>query len=252
MALKRKLTKAEFEALETSLKTYYKLDGETATLDAEDDEDIGALRRAKDRETQAAKEAKENAKKLKADLDDLSTRLAELGDVDAKKRGDIETLEKSYKGKMTAMEEAHKVQVGALDSYLKETLVDRAALDLATKLSTAPKLLLPHIKTRLTVDRTGDRPKTVVLDAEGKISALTIEDLEKEVVANKEFASILIGTKASGSGASNSGRDRSSGTRSTTSSVDNPLTADLTKLSGADLAATVKARIEAKRGAQQN
>lgn len=74
-------------------------------------------------------------------------------------------------------------------------------MEIAAKISTAPAVILPHIKSRLSADLEGDKPRTVVLDENGQPSALTIEELSKEFIENKDFSSIIIASKASGSGA---------------------------------------------------
>ena len=52
MALKKKLTKAEYEKLSEHIKAEYIEDGDGFRLDIDGDEDTGALKRAKDREAQ--------------------------------------------------------------------------------------------------------------------------------------------------------------------------------------------------------
>ena len=52
MALKRKITKADYDKLAADLKTEYVADGDdNYRLDLDGEEDTGALKRAKDRET---------------------------------------------------------------------------------------------------------------------------------------------------------------------------------------------------------
>ena len=77
---------------------------------------------------------------------------------------------------------------------------------MAAEISTSPSLLLPHIKARLQADLDGDAPATKVLDRDGKPSAMTVADLSKEFVDNKDFAAIIRATKASGGGATNDGQ----------------------------------------------
>lgn len=189
MALKKKLTKAEYEKLADALKSEYAEKDGGYVLDLEDDD---ALFRAKEHEKEARKAAEAENRELKA-------KLAEMGDVDAKKRGDIETLEKSWQKKLGDRETELTSQIAKRDAYLRNTLVDAKANELAAKISTSPKLLVPHIKARLVADLDGDTPSTKVLDAAGQISALNLEDLEKEFIANPEFGAIIIGSKASGS-----------------------------------------------------
>jgi hypothetical protein len=88
-----------------------------------------------------------------------------------------------------------------LTGFVDKTLKDSVALSLATKISTAPALLTPKIAERLSVDMSGDEPKTVILGKDGKPDPeMTIEKLQQEVVANPEYKAIIIASKASGAG----------------------------------------------------
>lgn len=201
MALKSKLTKAEFDALPEALKEFYKkADGKEEYL--LDSEDAAELRRAKDREAQARQEAEELAAKEKKRADDAEAKLNEEIDGGARKRKDIDALEKSWQGKLDKEKADAQKKIDARDAIIRRELGDNVALGLATKISTKPNLILPHIKSRITVDFDGDEPKTRILDKDGKPSALTVEDLQKEFVANADFADIIIASQASGSGAS--------------------------------------------------
>lgn len=191
MALKKKLSKADYEKLADHLKPEYVEKNGDYHLDL-DDEESGALLRAKDREKELRKEAEAKAKELEA-------RLAEIEGTDARKRGDIETLEKSWKSKLAETEKALLEKLGKKDNYLKSTLVDNVAQQLASKISTSPALIIPHIKARLAADLDGEVPSTKVLDKDGKLSALSLDDLQNEFVTNPDFGAIIIGSKASGS-----------------------------------------------------
>lgn len=192
MALKKKITKAEFEKLADHFKSEYIEDGDGYRLDVAGEEDTGALKRAKDRESQLRKEAEQRAK-------EAEEKLASLEGDDARKKGDIATLEKAWQKKIEDAELAAKTKIDKLSDYTKKSLVDTVALSIASKISTSPALLLPHIKQRLQADLDGEEPKTVVLDKTGKPSALTAEDLANEFVANKEFSAIITASKGSGS-----------------------------------------------------
>jgi hypothetical protein len=190
--LKRKIDKATYTELSDARKELYEEKDGSYVLRVEDD-DNGELKRAKDREVQARKDAEKKARELQEKLDEISG-------VDAKKRGDIETLEKSWKEKLTQAETEATAKINKLKDSLQRTLVDKTAEGIATKLSTVPGLMSRAIRERLTVDFDADQPSLRILDQNGKPSALTLDDLEKEIVANKDYASILIGSKASGSG----------------------------------------------------
>ena len=194
--MKRKIDKAAFDALSDAIKALYKEKDGMYVLDLEDGEDDAAeLKRAKDREVQARKEAEKKLKELQDKLDEGST-------LDAKKKGDIETLEKSWKEKLEKRESELLAKIKTKDAFIQKTLVDSVASSMSSKLAgDKAHLLSLHIKQRLVADVEGDVPTTKVLDANGNVSALTIADLEKEFVANKDFSAILVGNKANGSGA---------------------------------------------------
>jgi hypothetical protein len=254
MAIKRKLTKAEYDALSESNKALYKVDPKKAEqyivdLDGDDEpnDDAAALKRAKDRETENARLLREENAALKAEKAAKEKELAELGDVDAKKRGDIETLTKSWQKKLEATQAEGAAKLGKRDTFLTKTLRDNVALQLANDISTAPKLLLPHIAARLSVDLDGDEPRTVILDGDGKVSALNIDDLRKEFLANKDFASILTGSKGSGSGAAKPPVVKPGGAGAVDPNQKPPL---LTSMQPKDLAAEVAARKAARMASQ--
>lgn len=191
MALKKKLSKADFEKLPDHFKSEYVEKDGNYVLDL-DDEESGALLRAKDREKELRKAAELEAKELRE-------KLAGFEEGDARKRGDITTLEKSWQSKLDETVKGLTEKLSKKDSYLKNNLVDSVALQIASKISTSPALLVPHIKARLAADLDGDTPSTKVLDAKGQLSALTIEELQNEFVTNPDFGAIIIGSKATGS-----------------------------------------------------
>ena len=71
MALKKKLTKAEYEKLSEHIKAEYIEDGDGFRLDIDGDEDTGALKRAKDREAQLRREAETKLREAQEQLDAL-------------------------------------------------------------------------------------------------------------------------------------------------------------------------------------
>ena len=207
MALKRKITGDEFNKLGALLKTEYKENPDEAgsyLLEVEGDEDSGALKRAKDHE----KEQRKSAEKKVKDLTDQLTELTEERDgllKGAIPKGDVEKLENSYKKKHADREAELGTQINGLTAQLQTILVDNVAQQMASELSTAPVLLLPHIRSRLKAEVVEGKFVTRVVDAEGKPSALTLADLKKDFACNKDYAAIITGSKASGGGAGGSG-----------------------------------------------
>ena len=198
MALKKKITKDAYAKLSDALKAEYIEDGDEYKLDVEGEEDVGKLKRAKDREVEARKEATKRAEEAEA-------KLAEIEGNDARKRGDIATIEKSWKEKLDTANAASQDKINKLTAHTTKTLVDNVAMSIASQISTSPTLILPHIRARLTADFDGDEPKTRVLDKDGKPSALTTDELSAEMRANPDFAAIIRASKASGGAGGNNG-----------------------------------------------
>lgn len=240
MALKRVIDKEAFDKLPADIKAeYVEKDGKyhlDVDGDAPDNDDAGALRRAKDREVQARKDAEKRAR-------EAEKKLAELDESDARKRGDIEALEKSWKEKNEATIADYDAKLKGKDAFISRQLVDTVASTIAAEISTSPALIMPHIKSRLTADLEGDEPATKVLGADGKPSAMSVEDLKKEFVDNKDFASIIRANKASGGGAPDKGQRTRLGGATQTETGDKPTS--LAALPAKDLAAQLKAAKEA-------
>lgn len=228
MALKKKLSKEEHAKLSKDIQAEYIEDGEGFRLDVDGEEDTGALKRAKDREAQLRRDA-EKAKK------ELEGRLAEIEGDDARKKGDIATLEKSWQKKIDDMKGNYEGKLEKLTGHTTKNLVDNVAFQLANDLSkSSPKVLLPHIRSRLQADFEGDEPKTRILDRDGKPSAMTLEELKAEFVADKDFSGIITASKASGG----AGKPSQNGGGAPTNFNDKP--ADLSKMNPTELAAHLK------------
>ena len=228
MALKKKLTKAEYEKLSEHIKAEYIEDGDGFRLDIDGDEDTGALKRAKDREAQLRRDAEAKLREAQEELDRIN------GD-DARKKGDIATLEKSWQKKLDDTKAEYEGKVSKLTTHTTKTLVDNVATQIATKISNAPALLLPHVKSRLQADFEGDSPVTRVLDKDGKPSAMTVEELAAEFVANKDFSAIITASKASGG----AGKPSNQNGGGAPNQSDKP--ADLASMNPAQLAEHIKA-----------
>jgi hypothetical protein len=125
----------------------------------------------------------------------------------AAKKGDIEALRKSADERVaTAIadtEKKFKPTVEKQSGTIRRLLVDNVATAMAARigLKGSEALLIPHITNRLAVEERDGEFVTVIRDANGKASALSVADLEKEFVGNTAFAPVIAGSKASGSGA---------------------------------------------------
>lgn len=151
---------------------------------------VDELLAEKKAEQQKRKEAEEQARKE--------------AEENARKNGNIEALEKSWGEKFTARETELLNEKQALEAQVYKLTVGSKATELAAKLAVpgSDSVLLPHISNRLQVETVDGEIKIRVLDLQGKPSALSIEDLEKEFRANEAFKPLIRASNASGSGAS--------------------------------------------------
>lgn len=213
MALKRKLTKAEYDALNAVLKAEYKADGDNFVLDADD---ATELQRARDRE--AAEVVRLKAEKVETDrkLAEAEAKLADDATVTARKAGDIKTLEDSWKTKLDKANKDNTEKIDKLTNSLQATLVDGVAQAMAAELAgDGHELLTPIIRMRLTADLSGDKPLTRVLDRDGKPAAMSVEELKNEIKNDKKYATVVIGSRASGSSATGTGKNGGSAAATT-------------------------------------
>lgn len=181
MKLKYLLNATAYAALDDGHKEFYiagDKDGEyVLSIDGlPAPEDTGPLKRA----LQAEKDAHKETKRV---LGEANDKIATFPDVEKLKSD-------------------HAAETGKLKTFADKTLKDSVATGIASKISTAPGLLSPKIAERISVDMTGDEPKTVFLDKDGKPDpSLTVEKLSEEFVANPDYKAIIIASKASGGGA---------------------------------------------------
>lgn len=124
----------------------------------------------------------------------------------AKKSGDTEALEKSWSEKLSARESELQAQIDELSGTVTNLTSGQTATKLASEIALqgSADVLLPHIQGRLKTEYKDGQARTVVLDKDGKPSALTVDELKAEFQNNPAFAPLIVGSKATGGGA-NSG-----------------------------------------------
>lgn len=201
--MKIRITKEEHDKLSDDLKKEFveKDGGFDLKLEDEDGSDLGSLRSAKDWEKKRRQEAEKKVKDLEKANDELETKIHELETGSGSLAKDKEELEKKYKERSDR--EIAKVQkeIDRRDAELRRLTVESTASEIASRISTVPKAMERMLRDRLDVEWDGDRLEVRVLDADGKPSAITVAELEKEFISNKEFSGIIKGSQASGSGA---------------------------------------------------
>lgn len=197
MKLKRKISQSELEQLTKEVQELYTKVGDEFVLDLDDTafETLKAEKASLKKELDDYK-AEEEERIRKAE--ERAKKKAEEAYEKAKGDKDVEAIEKSWTDKYSKLETEFKGLQEKHNGYVTKSLVDSAVTSMANEISTHPNLISPHIRSRLGVDLTGDSPKLVVLDENGQRSALTVDELKKSFVDNKEFSAIIKATSANG------------------------------------------------------
>ena len=100
-------------------------------------------------------------------------------------------LNTSWQQKYSTLESDYKGQLDGVLGQMKQIKVDEVAMRLAAELSEYPEAILPHVRTRLGMDRMEDGSfKTTVL-TDGKMSALTLDELKKEFATSPTLKPLI-------------------------------------------------------------
>ena len=199
--LKLKIDKAAHAALPAHFQSEYKADGDNFVLDTDVPfEDTTTLKNALKAEKEHRKTATEKVTALETSIAGLTEERDTLA-ARAQKPSD---LEKSWSEKLAKREKELTAEIDKRTARLRTLLVDNVAQQMAAEISVSPELMLPHILKRLTIEEQDGNMITRVLDAEGKASALSANELKAELLANKTYAPIIKASEASGGGAQGS------------------------------------------------
>lgn len=171
-------------------------------------EDITGLKSKVD---ELLREKKEEASRRKQAEDEAEAAKQKAAEEAARKSGDVAALEKSWLEKLSKREKELLTQIDGLTGNINNMLVDNVAATLASEigLDGSAQILVPHIKSRLAAEQRDGKFVTVVRDANGALSAASLDDLKAEFASNAVFAPVLKGSKASGGGATGGSRNTS-------------------------------------------
>lgn len=130
----------------------------------------------------------------------------------ARKSGDVEAIENSWKEKLDKANTEAATTISGLQSVIQDVTIGAAATTMASELALdgSANVLKPHISDRLKMEMRDGVPHITVLK-DGKPSALTLNDLREEISNDAGFAPILKGSSASGSGGAGQGNKTHTG-----------------------------------------
>ena len=119
----------------------------------------------------------------------------------ARKSGDVSALDKSWQEKYAKAEAEYGAKLTAAQQQLQTVLVDnvaqKAAMDIAVDAECA-ELLADKLRGSLGLAEVDGKMQTVVFDADGKRSALTVDELKKQLIA--KYPRLVKGNPAGGAG----------------------------------------------------
>jgi len=193
------------EGLDEGIKALYvkKADGKFH-LDVEDD-DGGALMRAKEHEVGLRKIAERELSEVQVKLTAAEARAAALVASQGSSVQEVRTsLEAEWRAKVQASEDKGAREKSALEKTIQKVFVDQVASGLAASIALdegSAELLSNVMRRRLTVEIIDGEPMTRVLSADGRPSAMTPDELKAEYFTNKKYAAIMRATDSSGGGA---------------------------------------------------
>lgn len=124
----------------------------------------------------------------------------------AKKSGDVEALERSWTEKLSNREKELSSELEQYKNTINGLTSGSTAKSIASELAAVVNgvSMAPHLERdlqgRLRTEYREGKPVTVVLDRDGKPSAMSIDELKTEYSTNPQFAPLIVGSKATGAG----------------------------------------------------
>lgn len=204
MTLALTLDAEKHSALDSALQPFYvKQDDGNYRLDADIPDSSGLKAKAEELlgETKRERELRKAAEDRLAALE--AERQQALED-NARAKGDVDSLTKSHEERIAKINEQSGSEISALRKQIYELTVGQTASSISNELAIKGSAIaiLPHVQSRLSLDTDNEgNQKLWVLDANGKKTDMTIEELKQEFRANEAFKPLIAANGASGSGA---------------------------------------------------
>jgi predicted nuclease with TOPRIM domain len=193
MGLKYELEKID-DLDEATQQLYEQGDDGKYRLKVEGLDDGKELKEALRKEREDRLAAREKLKELEKE----KQRLAEDA---AKKSGDVDSLEKSWKEKFDSIVAEKDQELIKYQQMVSQMTVGSTATSLAAELFGEDAETLKYlVEKRLSYEVKDGEPQVRVLDENGKLSAMTLDDLKNEFKNSKRLAKFVVGSRASGSG----------------------------------------------------
>ena len=213
------LTPDEFKALSEDTQKEYTESNGAYTLTLEGHEEHLIPKAKKDL-------AEQHRKAAEVKLAEVESREAKLlKQLEDSKGGskEIEEIRTNAQAEIDRIKTEYAERDAAQRAEVNKGLIAVEAEKFAQEHFIAPSLIKDKFASRLTVVDVNGTPVIRTLDADGKESIATVQDVQKEFLANKEYSAIVKGSQGSGgsAGQDNKGNSGSAGGKKTDWSMDN-------------------------------
>ncbi len=156
----------------------------------------------RDIERQHRKNAETKASEQAKAIADLQEKLEEMTQTQHKNNGDFSALKKGFDEKLMKVESSYKEEVSLRDKIIEQSILDAKANSLLAGKMKGHELFVDMVKRNARVEIEDGKANIRMLDKDGKISALNIDEWTNDnIINNKQYADFAIGSNASGSGA---------------------------------------------------
>ena len=203
--MKYKVTKTEFEALGEEAKKEYTLDGEAAVLKIEGEgaPTAEAITRAEGK-LRIEKEHRHNAETARDKAEAASEKLKK--DLEgASGKEEIAKIREDHQKELDKIRDDRATEQAAAKETRNAGLKKETSEAFANDHFTIPGLMVDQFAKRLSIEEIDGAPVVRVLGADGKASALSLDELKKEFLDNKDYSTIIKANPGSGGGANNLG-----------------------------------------------
>jgi hypothetical protein len=191
------LTEEEFNKLNEDTQKEYVLKDGTATLTLEGHEDAYV---PKGKWAEAEKHRK-NAESKTLDVEKRETKL--LQDLEANKgdKSKMQELRDSHTEEVAKIKKESEAQILAFKGESHKALIDAEATSFAEKNFTVPGLVKDMIAKRMVIEEVDGQAVLRALNADGTASVKSVSEMQKEILENKDFSSIIKASQGKGGGA---------------------------------------------------
>lgn len=125
----------------------------------------------------------------------------------AKLENDVDTLTRGHEDSLSELSNSHKKELSAINSQLRKSTVGAEATRIAAEITLPDQvsIMTAIIARGLTMKTEDGNVSTIVVDSLGVPTGQSLDDYKKSFVTDAQYAPLLTGSKATGSGASGTG-----------------------------------------------